>query len=132
MMPIPTERSVQRAIVQAIKLQFDAVVHHSPNGAYLSGSKTQRFMQAGALKGDGMLPGYPDLTVLWNGGGKLLEVKRPKRSVTSDDQKAAHGLLESVGWPVTIVKSVDDALAALRAAGAPTRGTAATNLPEVG
>lgn len=120
---IPTERAVQRAILKMLPVCFPgAVAHHSPNGAHLAGSDSARFKQVGALKGDGMLQGFPDLIVLWNGGMKLLEVKRAKRSVVSPEQKALHARLEAIGWPVAIVRSPEDAHAALCAAGAPCVG----------
>lgn len=121
-LPVPTERSTQRAIYAAIRLNYRVVVHHSPNGAHLSGNGKQRAMQMGAMKGDGMMPGFPDLICVWPGGGKLLEVKREKGGKIEDSQKAAHSLLEAHGWPVAVVRSIDDALAALDAAGAPKIG----------
>lgn len=120
---IPTERAVQRAILKMLPVCFPgAVAHHSPNGAHLAGSETARFKQVGALRGDGMLRGFPDLIVLWDGGMKLLEVKRLKGSVISPEQKALHERLSAIGWPVAVVRSPDDAHAALCAAGAPCRG----------
>lgn len=118
-----TERQIQRAILAMCgKLFPDVLIHHSPNGAQLAGNATSRFKQVGALKGDGTKSGFPDLLCLWNGGGALLEVKRPKTGRISPDQKALHERLEAIGWPVSIVRSPDEAHAALRAAGAPCRG----------
>ena len=119
---VPTERSTQRAIYAAIRLQYRVVVHHSPGGAYLAGSATDRKRQGGILRGDGVLPGFPDLVCLWPGGGKLLEIKREKGGVVSDAQKAAHSLLEAHGWPVAVVRTIDEACDALDAAGAPRIG----------
>jgi len=98
------------------------VVHHSPNGAHLAGSDTARFKQMGALLGDGMLRGWPDLAIYWDGGHLLVEVKREKGGVVSDAQKALHERLSAIGWPVSIVRSQDEAYAALCAAGAPCAG----------
>jgi hypothetical protein len=53
MAPIPTERQVQRSILQMMGLMFPRVfVTHVPNGAHLAGGDTSRFKQAGALKGN--------------------------------------------------------------------------------
>ena len=127
---LPTERQTHRAILGMIRASFPhAIAHHSPNGAHLAGSDAARFRQVGALKGDGMLSGWPDLIVLWaHGKGGLLEVKRefgPRGGgggVVSDDQKALHEKLAGIGWPVAIVRSVDEAYMKLREWGAPWSG----------
>ena len=120
--PIPTERQVQRAILAMARVCFpDVLIHHSPGGAHLAGSATARFKQMGALKGDGMLVGFPDLICIWKSGVAFMEVKRPKRSVTSDEQVSMLDRITSMGWQAAIVKSVDEAHAFLKAAGAPCR-----------
>lgn len=119
----PTERQVQRQILAMLGACFPEVLaHHSPNGAHLAGSSVQRFKQMGALLGDGVKKGWPDLIVLWRGGGALLEVKRPKTGRLSDEQKALHARLEAIGWPVATVTSAIDAHAFLKGCGAPCRG----------
>jgi len=50
------------------------------------------------------------------------EGKRLKGGVVSDAQKALHERLSAIGWPVSIVRSQDEAHAALSAAGAPCVG----------
>ena len=121
--PVPTERQVQRAILKMAAVCFpDVLIHHSPNGAHLAGNNTSRFKQAGALLGDGMRKGFPDLTCLWKGGGAFMEVKRSKLSKTSPEQLAMLERIGEMGWPIAVVKSVDDAHAFLRAAGAPCKG----------
>jgi hypothetical protein len=121
-----TERQIQRAILAMCgKLFPDVLINHAPNGAHLAGDKTSRFKQIGALKGDGLKVGWPDLSCYWPGGHLLIEVKRPKTGRISPDQKALHERLEAIGWPVSIVRSPDDAHAALCAAGAPCRGALA-------
>jgi hypothetical protein len=86
--PVPTERAVQRAILAMAKVCFpDVLIHHSPGGAHLAGNNTSRFKQMGALKGDGMRPGFPDLICVWKGGIAFIEVKRAKLSKTSPEQE---------------------------------------------
>lgn len=120
---IPTERSVQRAILALCGACFpDVWITAIPNGAHLAGDKVSRFKQMGALKGDGLKVGAPDLLCLWSGGGLLVEVKREKGGVVSDAQKAVHERLSAINWPVAVVRSPDEARAALVAAGAPCRG----------
>lgn len=122
---IPTERQIQRAILQMAGLCFpDVVIHHSPNGTFL-GSAKDKAIRGGASRGDGTKAGWPDLECFWQGGGIFLEVKRPKTGVLSDNQKAIHERLSAIGWPVTVVRSPIEAHAALCAAGAPCRGSIA-------
>lgn len=117
---LPTERQVQRSILAMLGQCFPAcLVHHSPNGAHLAGNNESRFKQAGALLGDGMKRGFPDLIVIWTGGIAFLEVKRPKLGKLSDEQKAIHEQLRERGWPVATVTSIDEAYAFLRECGAP-------------
>lgn len=119
---IPTERQVQRAILQMCGACFpDVFIHHSPNGAFL-GSARDKAIRGGVMKGDGTKAGFPDLICLWNGGLAFIEVKRPKNSVTSDAQKAVQERLTALGWPVATAKSPDDAHAFLKGCGAPCRG----------
>lgn len=120
--PIPTERATQRAILQMMGTCFPSVlVHHSPNGAHLAGEDSARFRQIGALKGDGMKTGWPDLLCVWNRGVAFMEVKRPgcaKR--ISPDQEIIHARLAECGYQVAIVTSPEEAFAFLRDRGAPT------------
>jgi hypothetical protein len=119
---VPTERAVQRAILAMAKVCFpDVLIHHSPGGAHLAGSATARFKQMGALKGDGMRPGFPDLICVWKGGVAFMEVKRAKLSKVSPEQEQMLSLIGGMGHPVAIIKSVDDAHTFLKASGAPCR-----------
>jgi hypothetical protein len=117
---LPSERQVQRAILKMIDVCFrGAIAHHSPNGAHLAGNDTARFKQMGALLGDGMRKGWPDLIVVWRGGIAFIEVKRPKNFKISDDQKKVHDTLDSLGWPVATITSAEAAYRFLRECGAP-------------
>lgn len=121
--PLPTERQIQRAILKMARTCFpNVLIHHSPGGAHLAGSATARFKQMGALKGDGMRVGFPDLICIWKGGAAFMEVKRPKRSVTSAEQTQMLTRLIDMGWQARIVKSVDDAFDFLKSCGAPCVG----------
>jgi len=118
--PVPTERAIQREILRMCGTVFPAVlVVHVPNGAHLSGTDAQRSRQMGALRGDGLKPGFPDLIALWNGGAGFLEVKRPKTGRVSDDQKAMIGHLSELSHNVAIVRSAIEAQDALLSWGAP-------------
>lgn len=121
--PIPSERQVQRAILQMMGTCFPSVlVHHSPNGGHLAGDREARFKQVGALKGDGMKIGFPDLACYWNHGHALMEVKRPGYcpSDVSPQQVKIHAKLAEMGFEPAIVTSPEEAFAFLRDRGAPT------------
>lgn len=121
---IPTERSVQRAILAMAGHCFpDVFITAIPNGAHLAGDNTARFKQMGALKGDGLKIGMPDLLFMWAPGkGAFIEVKRPKTGKLTEDQINVHARLLGIGWPVKTVNNVDDAYAFLKELGAPCRG----------
>lgn len=106
----PTERQVQREILRMCGTVFpSALIHHSPNGAHLAGNDTARFKQMGALLGDGLKKGFPDLIVTWNHGVGFLEVKRPKLGKVSDAQEAIHATLRDQGHRVAVVTSAIEA-----------------------
>lgn len=122
--PLPTERQVQRAILQMAGVCFrDVFITAIPNGAHLAGDRVARFKQAGALKGDGLKVGFPDLLCLWSpGDGCLIEVKRPKTGRLSDEQKAVHARLVELCWPIATVTTPEEAYRFLRQCGAPCSG----------
>ena len=116
---------MQRTILKMVKLCFPRVfVFHVPNGAHLAGSQTQRFKQIGALKGDGLINGTPDLCLLWPGrSGAFIEVKRPKTGKVSPEQKAVHETIEGLGWPLLVATDPAQAFDFLKLNGAPWNGT---------
>lgn len=67
-------------------------------------------------KSAGVMSGFPDLICLpgAESGVFFLEVKAPKGSTTST-QKQVHDMLRDRGYPVAVVKSVDDVRAFLQA-----------------
>jgi hypothetical protein len=120
--PVPTERQVQRAILQMMGICFPAVlVAHVPNGAHLAGTYIARFKQMGALKGDGLKIGFPDLICIWNHGVSFIEVKRPGcAGRVSPEQVKIHAQLTDLGFTPGVVTSPDEAFAFLKDCGAPT------------
>lgn len=119
----PTERQVQRSILAMMGTAFPRVlVHHSPNGGHLAGNDQARFKQVGALKGDGMKTGFPDLIAIWNHGVAFMEVKRPgySPSQVSPAQIELHATLAEMGFTPAIVTSQEEAFAFLKERGAPT------------
>ena len=123
--PIPTERQVQRSILDMMGKLFPSVLcHQSPNGGHLAGDRQARFKQVGALKGDGMKVGWPDLTCVWNRGVAFMEVKRPgwTASCVSEQQLQIHEKLADCGFKPAIVSSVEEARDFLLDRGAPCIG----------
>jgi hypothetical protein len=120
--PVPTERQVQRAILQMAGIAFPRVlIAHVPNGAHLAGGNEARFKQMGALKGDGLKVGFPDLIAIWNHGVAFIEVKRPGRAGNvSPAQKDIYCQLFEMGFTPAIVTSPEQAFDHLKARGAPT------------
>jgi len=117
---IPTERQVQRAILQMCGICFPRVfIHHSPNGLYL-GSARDKAIRGGAARGDGTKAGFPDLICLWSPARiALMEVKRPKAGRLTDTQKDIHDRLDDIRIPVAVVTSVREAYDFLFSLGAP-------------
>lgn len=116
----PTERQVQRGILALCGRVFpSAIIAHVPNGSHLSGGEAARCRQMGALKGDGLKVGFPDLIVIWNYGVGFLEVKRPKLGRTSDVQHAMHTALRERGQRIAVVTSAEEAQAVMGEWGVP-------------
>jgi hypothetical protein len=101
------ERAIQIAIKQLLILR-GIVALHIPN-------EGKRSAVAGRmLRAEGMIAGAPDLLLLAdNGRTGWLEVKAANGRL-SDAQRAFHALLTRKGHRVAVVRSVDDAEAALR------------------
>lgn len=111
--PAPKEATVQRSIIDWCRWR-DIYAVHVPNAGKRSRIAGKR------LKGEGMRTGFPDLALYARDGRHaLLEVKRPGYSPSdvSDAQRDVHDNLRARGVVVAIVTSIDDAQAALRAAG---------------
>ena len=108
----PLESPIQREIVKALR-KLGVIVHHSPNGANLPGDALAKAKQSAKLVADGMMPGWPDLTLINRQGNLgLMEVKREGGVVSADQEKVSE-LAQSRGVPVAFVCTLDEALAAV-------------------
>jgi hypothetical protein len=116
-LPHASEYAVHVAIVRALVLGLDpaARLFHPPN----EGRRTP--IEGARLRQMGLLPGLPDLGICWP-VGKMgwLEVKSDSGRL-SDAQRQCHADLQALGFPVAVVRSVDEALDCLRDWGAPLR-----------
>lgn len=105
------ERKIHLAVLEYLRLRLPgAVVHHSPNEIGLKGKDVAR--QIAKAKHLGMLPGYPDLIVHWQGLTIGFEVKAPGNSLTAA-QKAVRDAFRANGLRFYVVRSVSDVEAAL-------------------
>ena len=114
------EADIQRDIVRFLRaaLPAGAIVHHSPNetGASTRAGRTRQAILAGM----GVCPGWSDLVVLADGRVLFLEVKTPAGRL-SPAQRAFRDLAIEQGFGFVVVRSIDDARAALGDHGIRTR-----------
>lgn len=98
------EAALQRSIKANLEARWrDCLVHHSPN-------EGRRSPKEGAkLRFDGMVPGFPDLIIIWPGGVGFLEVKSAK-GLVSANQSAVIALLRAMGHNVAVVRTLDEAV----------------------
>jgi hypothetical protein len=107
--PGASESAIQIAIID--RLRWLGILAVSvPNEAKRS------VTTAAALKARGMRAGFPDLICMAHGRVAFLEVKTATGRL-SEHQRLMHDLLRWHGMFVTVVRSQDEAVAALRGAG---------------
>lgn len=109
------EHDIQKEIVEWLRTVLpQAVVHAARNEMPVRGPKGAR--QLAKAKKAGMTPGYPDLIVhnFATAGVVLFEVKTPEGSLSSA-QKECHAALRELGYPVGVVRSIEDVRHCLRA-----------------
>ena len=106
------EADAQRAIVKALRVALprDAIVHHCANEVTEAGSRGAK--RQAILVGMGVHAGFADLMVLHDGRVLFFELKAPKGRLRPDQETFRDAVLaQGFGW--ALVRSVDDALAAL-------------------
>jgi hypothetical protein len=77
-------------------------------------------LRGSILKGLGVRRGFPDVAIFDGGRALFLELKAPKGRV-SDEQTACHKALRRAGCVVYVIRSLDEAIIALRECGVPLR-----------
>jgi hypothetical protein len=101
------ERAIQIAIKRRLALS-GVVCHHSPNAGKRS------VIGGRMLKQEGMITGWPDLTVVGPSGRiAFLEVKSAKGH-TTDAQDDCLRMLQRMGHDVAVVRSQDEAVLMLQ------------------
>ena len=104
------EAAIQRAIIARLRLS-GIVCHHSPNAAKRSVNGGRR------VKQDGMITGWPDLTVIGREGlVAFLEVKAPDGK-PSPAQSEIGEMLARMGHTWAVVRSQEQAVTWLKAWG---------------
>lgn len=114
-----TEEQLHKSVLQFLRLALpaDAVVQHSMNEGR-RGFKAQAW-----LKASGVVAGWPDLQIVWEGHAYFLELKSAK-GYLSAPQKACHALLHRAGAAVATVRSLEETHTALTNFGIPLPGVA--------
>lgn len=118
----PSERDIQRVIVGGLRARFPRFVVHAatpPQGGSPAALRARK-----SQLGEGWLPGFPDITVIGSGpedtGERtrgpvciFLEVKS-RTGRLSDAQVAVLDRIRSHGHRAVVVRSLSDAVAAVR------------------
>lgn len=111
----PTESAVQRALLDWFAWVLpDAVVFAVPNG----GKRDK--VTAAKMKREGVLPGAPDLIVVWRGIVFFVEVKKHDGRL-SEAQKTFRDAVEAQGLHYIVVRNTDELNVALRDRGVHTK-----------
>lgn len=123
------EQEFQISLVSGLRklLPSGWLLHHSPNGGY----RTQ--VEAAKFRTMGVVAGWPDLILVGPGKVVFMELKAPPKTLAygkpskavaalSDAQLSVIKTLAGAGWPVLVVRSIDEAVDALKALGVPLRG----------
>ncbi len=114
------EADIQREVVRFLRLVLPvgSVVHHSANE--VTGDSTKAKNRQAILVGMGVHPGFADLVVISNRRVLFIEVKS-RTGRLSASQEAFADLVMAQGFAWALVRSIDDAHAALRLHGFPCR-----------
>ena len=114
------EADLQRSVVQALRfaLPRSAIIHHCANEVTEPGPRGAK--RQAILVGMGVHPGFADLMVLCDGRVLFLELKSLKGRL-SPSQEAFRDAVLAQGHAWALVRSLDDALAALADHGFTTR-----------
>lgn len=124
---IPTEEMEQIVVAEWLRLHRIRF-HHSPNGGirdFKRDPKTGKQYSVTAIKMRrmGTSNGFPDLMVfdppplLPTAPGVMIEMKRLKGGVVSDEQREWHDYLRSRGWKVMVACGADEAIRFLESYG---------------
>jgi len=111
-----TEYDLHLSVVKFLRMALGAgaVFFHCPNGGYRRHTEAQRF------KAMGVIPGIPDIGIIWLGKIIWIELKAGKGK-ESDAQLYCHVRLRSAGSAVTVCRTLQEVIDVLVDAGVPMR-----------
>jgi hypothetical protein len=122
------ELDIQKAVMAYLKIALprDAFCTAFPAEGGAGG-----FRRGQRMKAAGLVPGVPDIIIVWNGWAFFLEVKTPVGRV-SRKQALCHNLLVKAGAKVGVCRGIDDVDGMLECWGVPLRASirTSTNTPE--
>jgi hypothetical protein len=112
------ERDLQRGVVKLVRLAFPSVVLSAVANEEAPKSKDphERARFQAARKAKGIAVGVPDITCFLPGGRVLLLELKAERGKVSAAQHLMHARLAQIGHRVMVIRSLDEAASALRAA----------------
>ena len=102
------ELPIHKAILQLLDLVMppDAMWHHSPNELDMAGDEAARSIAKAKMMG--MIPGWPDIEIVWRSHAFFMEIKAPGQG-PSPVQLDVHAKLAIAGCKVAVVRSVTEA-----------------------
>ena len=112
------ESPIQIAIVQWLRavLPPGCIVHHARGEINKRGKSVM--MELAKAKRKGAMAGFPDLVVLpYSACGPIFFEVKAEGQYTSKSQKEMHAALRNLGYPVDVVRSIDDVRECLQAWG---------------
>lgn len=99
------EQKLQEAVVAYISLAHPkCIVAAVPN----EGRRSR--IGGGAMRRAGMCSGFPDLIVLAPGSKTLFIELKSKVGVLSDNQKAIHPRILTLGFPLLVARTLDEVI----------------------
>lgn len=113
-LPAPTEAQIQKLVRNYLAVMgIDSI--HFANGAVLAGDKVARAKQMTKLKAAGMIPGAADLILFDRRARRVgfFELKRPGQKQSASQVAFAEVATGIWGWPYAVIRSVEEACAAL-------------------
>jgi len=121
----PAEKEIHLSVLSLCRtaLPQRAIVLHVPNGIEAGPAEWNRMRALGAITG------WPDITVLLDGGACCLECKA-EDGEEREEQEACAKLLAAAGVPRAVVRSQEDAYRALVSWGLPVKSMYFPGWPE--